>query len=65
MYRDTEQSYQGFTLDIFDLAKGGWQCDWWERSNPDNCGTIKTDRRKLAIQQAKDAIDAYYDKKVS
>lgn len=58
MYRDTEQSYRAFTLDVFELSEGGWQCDWWERGNPENCGTTRADRRKEAILRAKNEIDS-------
>ena len=58
MYRDTEQSYGDYTLDVFESADGvNWICSWWARSDPGRCGKTVNHRRKEAIRLAKEEID--------
>lgn len=57
MFRDSEQSYGDFTLDVYERLDRGWQCDWWERGKPNNCGSVQADKRKVAIVTAKRIID--------
>lgn len=56
MYRDTEQSYGDFTLDVYE-GEGEWVVDWWKRSQADVCGQAKRQRRKDAVDMAKEQIN--------
>ena len=58
MYRDTEQSYGEYTLDVYQSCVDGlWVCEWWKRSYPEECGKIRSRRKQDAICAAKLAIE--------
>jgi len=56
MYRDTEQSYGDWTLDVYE-ANGQWHCDYWHRSDPKRGGTKQSRKKSECVEQAKLAID--------
>lgn len=61
MYKDSEQTYLGFNIDIYDETDSNgnhlnWVADYWSRSNPEIKGTIKARKRKDAMQDAKTQI---------
>lgn len=62
MYRDTEQSYRGYTIDAYE-ADGGWRADFWCQSptKQGSGGSFLSRRRRYAIQAAKNQIDQELD----
>lgn len=50
-------TYRDFNLDDFQLSNGSWQVDWWKRGDGSVGGTVTADRRKMALELAKRAID--------
>lgn len=58
MYRDTEQSYRGWTLDVYQLEDqdhGAWYCDYWKLCAAG--GSVSSRRRRDAVAEAKRWID--------
>jgi hypothetical protein len=56
MYRDTEQAYGRWTLDVYQHGDQ-WHCDWWDRMKPFVCGSVVNRRRAEAIRLAKAQCD--------
>ena len=60
-YKDSEQSYRGWIIDVYQsLIDGKWVADFWRDAPdvaPDN--TVRGDRRKEVVQAAKAKIDAF------
>ena len=51
-------THRGWNLDVFrSVTTGLWQCDYWDRSNPDICGTISGPRRREVLDLAKATIE--------
>lgn len=61
MYRDTEQDYKGWTLDVFQSVQDdAWICDYWNRYGPEK-GSVRGQRRREVIAEAQAAIDRVMD----
>ncbi len=60
MFRDTEQTYGGYTLDVYeDETNGvcqGWICDFWTAGDADS-GKLTAPKRKAVIEMTKAEID--------
>ena len=56
MYRDTEQSYRGYCLDVYETTHG-WQVDFHVIGDGRNISQILTPRRKESVKTAKRIID--------
>lgn len=60
MYRDTEQSYGNWTLDVYQsVHTGEWCVDYWHRFDlTHERGHVTGRRRKEVVAAAEKAIDA-------
>lgn len=59
MYRDTEQSYGDWTLDVYQVDdQGDWHVDYWLRGHPHTGGMVSSRKKKDAMAMAKEAIAA-------
>lgn len=51
-------THRGWNLDVFrSVTTGLWQCDYWDRSNPDICGTISGQRRREVLELVKATVE--------
>jgi len=63
MFRETEQAYRDYTLDVYE-ANGLWHCDYWKPGNDDGIrGTISDRKRKVVVAEAERRIDEWHEAK--
>lgn len=57
MYKDTEQSYLGYTLDVYQsVHTQEWIVDWWRSGALEGRGSVRHKKRESALGEAKAKI---------